>query len=98
MRLLDYSFTEHEARTFLREVQRVRGCRLPAAMYWSVRRFLQGDYGNWKESRVERMKHRVSDFWVNVMVRFRIGNASMEKVDSIYTFRETAICMFKNCL
>eukprot|EP00966_Prymnesium_polylepis_P056204 1300071-Prymnesium_polylepis.1 len=79
MRLLDYRFTEQEARAFLREVQRVRGDRLPVATYWAVRRFMQGDYGDWKEGRVARMKRRVAAFWLGVMVRGHIGSASAEK-------------------
>lgn len=98
MRLLDYRFSVSEARAYLREVQRVIGHRLPSSTYWSVRRFLQGDYGHWSEHRVASMKLRVAHFWTTVMVDRRVGNASPAKVDSIFDFRETAVCMFRDAL
>ena len=74
----------------------VPGGRIESDMYWSVFHYMVGDYGSWSSGRVENMLNMTTVFWEDVMVGLRIGHYTLDKVDSIKTFRETAICEFMN--
>ncbi len=93
-RKLEYCFSKVDALDFLTRVQTVLGSCVDAETYRAVMDWMVGVYGDWKEHRVQRMLSLVTMFWEDVMVGQRIGGASMKKVDSIFGFRETAICMF----